>query len=310
MCLEDSVREAMEIASNINDFKAILTKAVTLLKECYTMRRIRGLTYKLPGVVLIDESEYDRLIVIGDVHGDLNTLNEILHRVGQLGGKDLLVFLGDYIDRGPHQIETLVTVALLLMKNPDKVVVLRGNHEPPRGLEPYPHDYIYQLMQRFPQEYSALYELSRKLFDLMPAIAIIEGRALLVHGGPPIDVLEYDNINDLLNLGHDTWPERILEQLLWNDPDDSLDLYTPSYRGAGFLWGRRVTDSALKLFNVKIIIRGHEPAYEGYKFNHDRKVLTLFSRKGPPYMNVHAAYIDGDLSDIKPERVSKVIRVV
>ena len=44
--------------------------------------------------------------------------------------------------------------------------------------------------------------------------------------------------------------------------------------------------------------RGHEPVGEGFKINHDGKVLTLFSRKGPPYFNKHAAYLDFPLSKV------------
>jgi len=46
---------------------------------------------------------------------------------------------------------------------------------------------------------------------------------------------------------------------------------------------------------VKILIRGHEPCSEGFKIDHDGKILTLFSRKGPPYFNRYGAYLDVNL---------------
>lgn len=42
------------------------------------------------------------LIAIGDIHGNYLALNDLLTKVtSELGAGDTLVFLGDYIDRGP-----------------------------------------------------------------------------------------------------------------------------------------------------------------------------------------------------------------
>jgi protein phosphatase len=57
---------------------------------------------------------------------------------------------------------------------------------------------------------------------------------------------------------------------------------------------------------VQLLIRGHEPCPEGFKINHDGKVLTLFSRKGSPYFNKYAAYLDTPLSD-KIERAEQLL---
>ena len=88
-----------------------------------------------------------------------------------------------------------------------------------------------------------------------------------------------------------------MEELLWNDPDEQAHGVFPSPRGAGNLFGKTVTQEVLAKLNVKILIRGHEPAGEGYKINHDGKILTLFSRKGPPYFNTYGAYLDMPLAE-------------
>jgi hypothetical protein len=69
-----------------------------------------------------------------------------------------------------------------------------------------------------------------------------------------------------------------------------------SPRGAGKLFGRSVTETVLNKLGVKILIRGHEQCPEGFKLNHDDKVLTLFSRKGAPYFNAYGAYLQLPLS--------------
>jgi len=45
-------------------------------------------------------------IAIGDIHGNLRALEDLLNRiVPHIGSDDTVVFLGDYIDRGPDCTE-------------------------------------------------------------------------------------------------------------------------------------------------------------------------------------------------------------
>jgi protein phosphatase len=59
-----------------------------------------------------------------------------------------------------------------------------------------------------------------------------------------------------------------------------------------------VTKRFLEIFGVRFLIRGHEPSNQGYKINHNGKVLTIFSRRGDPYFNKHGAYLTYDLSNL------------
>jgi len=68
-----------------------------------------------------------RLIAIGDIHGMDRQLENLLDRV-QPGSDDRLVFLGDYIDRGPDSRRVLERLMDLAEKRPD-AIFLRGNHE-------------------------------------------------------------------------------------------------------------------------------------------------------------------------------------
>ena len=85
--------------------------------------------------------------------------------------------------------------------------------------------------------------------------------------------------------------KELFEALLWSDPNDLVKTVLNSPRGAGKLFGRSITETVLNRLGVKILIRGHEQCQEGFKLNHDGKVLTLFSRKGAPYFNLHGAYL-------------------
>ncbi|MCS7083033.1 MAG: serine/threonine protein phosphatase [Bacteroidetes bacterium] len=69
----------------------------------------------------------NKYFVIGDVHGCLRTLKALLDRA-QPEPDRVLVFLGDYIDRGPDPAGVLEFLADLERQRPD-LVLLRGNHE-------------------------------------------------------------------------------------------------------------------------------------------------------------------------------------
>ncbi len=68
-----------------------------------------------------------RLLAIGDIHGCRDQLQSLLKQV-QLQPEDRLVFLGDYIDRGPHSRE-VVDLLLDLGKRLPRTIFLKGNHE-------------------------------------------------------------------------------------------------------------------------------------------------------------------------------------
>ena len=70
-----------------------------------------------------------RTFAIGDIHGDLEGLERVFSRMPPLTGGDTVVFVGDYVDRGPKSAQVIEFVRRLERKGPAKVVALRGNHE-------------------------------------------------------------------------------------------------------------------------------------------------------------------------------------
>jgi len=70
-----------------------------------------------------------RTFAIGDIHGDLEQLRNLLARLGPLGRDDKLVFLGDYVDRGPDSRGVIDFIRFELPKTGAQIVALRGNHE-------------------------------------------------------------------------------------------------------------------------------------------------------------------------------------
>jgi serine/threonine protein phosphatase 1 len=79
---------------------------------------------------LIDEAP-ERIFAIGDVHGCSRELGALLeHLVGKenLSDKDQLVFIGDYIDRGPDS-RGVINLLLGMKEDHPSTVFLKGNHE-------------------------------------------------------------------------------------------------------------------------------------------------------------------------------------
>jgi serine/threonine protein phosphatase 1 len=70
-----------------------------------------------------------RTFAIGDVHGEPAHLTLLLGRLPPLDAGDTLVFLGDYLDRGPRPKEIIEHLMSLSTRTPANVVCLRGNHE-------------------------------------------------------------------------------------------------------------------------------------------------------------------------------------
>lgn len=238
-------------------------------------------------------------LVIGDLHGDLESLVEILQQSNILermskSPESILIFLGDYGDRGACSAETYYTVAQLKLLYPQQVILLRGNHEGPEDLMPSPHDMPEQFKVKLGQKWKQAYAVTRGLFGYLYNALLVHEKYLMIHGGLPKSLETIDE----LAYAHTLHPKRsLLEEILWSDPHEGVEEVVLSPRGAGCLFGRNVTDRVLTKLNLKFVIRGHEPCEEGYKFNHAGKVLTLFSRKGPPYFNVYGAYLDLTLNE-------------
>jgi len=237
-------------------------------------------------------------VILGDIHGDLESLVQVLSesRFLEKAEKDEevnLIFLGDYGDRGERSAEVYYIVLRLKESFPDRVVLMRGNHEGPEDLLAYPHDLPLQLRQRFGEDWLKAYRKLRKLFDCLYNAVQVEERYLMIHGGIPSHTRSIEDLA-YAHLKHPR--ETLLEEMLWSDPMEGIRGTYSSPRGAGRLFGEDVTRRLLEELKVKILIRGHEPCKDGYKINHGGKVLTLFSRKGPPYFNERGAYLDLDLS--------------
>lgn len=70
----------------------------------------------------------DRIFAVGDIHGSFQRLARLLTRLPLDPARDRIVFLGDYINRGPQSRE-VIDLLLDLERRAPRAVFLLGNHE-------------------------------------------------------------------------------------------------------------------------------------------------------------------------------------
>ncbi|MCY0883908.1 MAG: metallophosphoesterase, partial [Acidianus infernus] len=118
--------------------------------------------------------EKDRVAFIGDTHGALDVTEKVFREL--YDKVDVLIFLGDYVDRGLQGIENLKLILRKMLENPEKVIVLRGNHESPLTNE------FYGFKGEVLEKMGDYYEDFVNMFSVMPYAATINGY-FCVHGG-------------------------------------------------------------------------------------------------------------------------------
>lgn len=245
----------------------------------------------------------ENLIVIGDIHGDFFTLEKIMEKIDfstyLKNASNLIIFLGDYIDRGMYSIEVLLFLCKLKTDYQKNVFMLRGNHEAYNHFPFSSYDFYQKLFSRFGNAAKNLYELYvLPFFESLFFSCEITGFSFLAHGGFPVieDCLFFRNYKFYLSTI--TNNRRLMEEMLWNDPRDlpSNQSWTLSNRGLGKYFGNPITDCWLDNTGCKFLFRGHEPC-NGYKLLHNGKVLTIFS-SNEPYPKFKSSFLKLSRKDI------------
>ncbi|MEA2033612.1 MAG: metallophosphoesterase family protein [Euryarchaeota archaeon] len=280
--VEEWTKKAFETSSD--EFLALIDEANEILDE---EKEARGGS----GLIRISPQTVKNVVVVGDLHGDMESLVHILKDIEDLNA-DRIVFLGDYGDRGSESVEVYYVLLKLKVsegkgrEKEKKIIILRGNHEGPPDMPVMPHDLPFLFTKKYGMRGKEVYEKLKELWGYLPYAVLVEGRYLMLHGGLPVNV---DSIEDIA-FAHDSHPASSnFEEILWSDPVEGKgDFY--SMRGAGRMFGEDVTERGLRAVGVKTLIRSHEPC-EGVEVRQRGKVLTLFSRKGAPYFNTQAAYL-------------------
>jgi protein phosphatase len=178
---------------------------------------------------------------------------------------------------------------------------MRGNHEAPVEFPFSPHDLPDKIIGRYGLDWGKLIYIKKilRFFRLLTLATLIQNQLFIVHGGLPTeDIRSIDFRMSIANAQENHSNDRILEELLWNDPlRNSSDRQNYSKRGFGRLFGINISRKWLDMSETKVIIRGHEPC-QGFKIDHECMVLTLFSCR-EAYPDCEASYIMMSIKELQ-----------
>lgn len=234
------------------------------------------------------KQEDERLVLVGDIHGQFRDLQthilSVQQRAFQAGESDYkFLFLGDYVDRGPHGVEVMMLLLALKVEYPGLIYTIRGNHEESQTCRVY--GFFQECRAKLDMEcWTQFVDVFRHL-PLAAAVSCPSGSFFCTHGGLNPHTSAIDGLQFLhraaygdTDSGYDLPGEDLeaIDGLLWSDPSDDPG-YKRNYRGCGFTFGADASAAFCDFNKVQFICRAHQMVMEGYKWDHDEKVLTLFS---------------------------------
>ncbi len=216
------------------------------------------------------EVEGGRVLFVGDTHGDLYSTMAVARRFLR-EGYDLAVFLGDYVDRGAEQVGNMNFVLSLKTVYPDRVILLRGNHETPLA------NRYYGFMDAVSRRFSfSFYRVYASLFASLPYACLVNGSVLCLHGGIAKGL---ERLSQLREIPREVEVEDPIGfQVLWNDPHEGVRGFKPSPRGPGiYVFGEDVFTEFAEENGVEVMVRAHEVFPQGFKWYFRGRILSLFS---------------------------------
>ncbi|KAG0074352.1 Protein with carboxyl methyl esterase activity, partial [Podila epicladia] len=187
--------------------------------------------------------------VCGDIHGQFYDLME-LFRVGGEIPETNYIFMGDFVDRGFNSLETFT---LLMVARQDYSSSWKPREQT---------DYTDECQTKYGN--ANVWKYCCQVFDYLTLAAIVDGRVLCVHGGLSPDVRTLDQIRTIQRC-QEIPHEGAFCDLMWSDPDD-IDGWGVSPRGAGWLFGAKVTSEFNHVNGLNLIARAHQLVQEGFKY--------------------------------------------
>ncbi|XP_053138414.1 serine/threonine-protein phosphatase 6 catalytic subunit [Hemicordylus capensis] len=234
--------------------------------------------------------------VCGDIHGQFYDLCELFRTGGQVPDTNY-IFMGDFVDRGYYSLETFTYLLALKAKWPDRITLLRGNHESRQITQ------VYGFYDECQTKYgnANAWRYCTKVFDMLTVAALIDEQILCVHGGLSPDIKTLDQIRTI-ERNQEIPHKGAFCDLVWSDPED-VDTWAISPRGAGWLFGAKVTNEFVHINNLKLICRAHQLVHEGYKFMFDEKLVTVWSAPNYCYRcgNIASIMVFKDVNTREPK---------
>ena len=296
-----------------DEINEICEKATDVLKNEPSLLKINGPT-----------------IVVGDIHGNLGALEYSVRKFLEANGTKNILFLGDYVDRGmyapggPNSIKNVAILLKLKTMFPNKVFLLRGNHE----IEDI--NCLYGFSGECDKAYGdndvkEVFDKFNSVFNYLPLAAVVDEKTFCVHGGISPQLADVNKITEIekplsreeLSILNTNPKETtaLAVDLLWSDPEQlswdnksdfsSDDIYECQFlentnRGAGKIFSPYAASKFLETTKLKRILRAHQEV-DGHKdvFGNG-SVITLFS--APDYRTKGSNR--GEIAEINGEDIT------
>jgi serine/threonine-protein phosphatase 5 len=264
------------------------------------------------------------VVVVGDTHGQFHDACRMFEIAGTPSEERIYIFNGDFVDRGAWGIETLALFCLWKLALPNRVFLLRGNHETVTCA------FLYGFKGELEAKYGKaghknVFAACKKLFAVLPLSALINKQTLVLHGGlfrkqpsrgtgknkRKLDECVVGSLDDLRKAskgGLDpdgSGASRLAADVQWSDPTTTPGFLENHTRGIGMTFGPEITEKFLRDNKLKLILRSHEGPdarddredmgnmLEGYTEDHVTpagRLLTIFS--APDYPQFMADGVD------------------
>ncbi|KAF8116728.1 hypothetical protein N665_0015s0099 [Sinapis alba] len=224
--------------------------------------------------------------VFGDLHGQFSDMMRLFYeygypsRQGDISYIDYL-FLGDYVDRGKHSLETIILLLALKVEYPKNIHLISGNHEAEATNAVY--GFLDECIERMEwNDGNRAFKLINDIFSHLPLAALIEKKIFCVHGGIGSSV---STVEQIANIKRPVDMEieyyyKVVKDLLWSDPTahDSILGIGANKRGPHVVsFGPDRVNAFCERNDIDLIIRGHECVLDGFERFAQGKLITVFS---------------------------------
>ncbi|CAD5217253.1 unnamed protein product [Bursaphelenchus okinawaensis] len=211
--------------------------------------------------------------ICGDTHGQYSDVLRLFNRGGFPPLSNYL-FLGDYVDRGRQNLETILLLFTYKIKYPNNFFLLRGNHECSNINKTY--GFAEECTRRYQSNGGRIWQSFQDTFSVMPLTGLVGERILCMHGGISPLLKSLQQLRDVKRPTDALGPTLEMD-LLWADPVAGISGFQGNMRGASYGFGSDVLGKLCQELDIDMVARAHQVVQDGYEFFGKRKLVTIFS---------------------------------